>query len=387
MVLILAEMSSLGAASIARADSDFAALIMKIKAVGREGAGNAEASKAWKELVRAGPKSLLIVLAAFDDADTTADNWLRLAVDTIAERALASGGFLPAKELEAFILETQHHPAARRLAYEWLARVDSTAPDRLLPGMLDDRSVELRRDAVAMVVKEAKMQLGKKNNTAAISAYRRALSGARDKDQVDLIARELKALDSEVDLAAHFGFVRKWMLIGPFDNSKESGFQKAYPPETRVDLSDAYDGKRGARVRWKDHSTSDPYGLVDLNKALGKNMGAVAYAFAAIDSPAEQAIQIRAASNNAVKIFLNGKEIFFREEYHHGMEMDQHAGTGVLHRGRNQVLLKVCQNDQTEDWAQSWSFQLRICDAVGGAVSFTICPGTTTSSPAQGKAK
>jgi hypothetical protein len=31
-------------------------------------------------------------------------------------------------------------------------------------------------------------------------------------------------------------------------------------------------------------------------------------------------------------------------------------------------LLKICQNEQTEDWAQRWEFQVRICDSSGTAV-------------------
>jgi len=32
------------------------------------------------------------------------------------------------------------------------------------------------------------------------------------------------------------------------------------------------------------------------------------------------------------------------------------------------LLLKICQNDQKEPWAQVWSFQFRICDGTGGVV-------------------
>jgi hypothetical protein len=31
-------------------------------------------------------------------------------------------------------------------------------------------------------------------------------------------------------------------------------------------------------------------------------------------------------------------------------------------------LLKICQNEQTEEWAQNWAFQFRVCDAIGTAV-------------------
>src|SRR5205085_8762730 len=118
------------AAPAARA-ADTAALLARIRAVGREGAGNAEAGAAWKELVRLGPDALPAVLAGMDGADATAANWLRNAVDAIAERALADGKPLPAEQLERFIADKAHSGAGRRLAYEWLARVDKNAPARL----------------------------------------------------------------------------------------------------------------------------------------------------------------------------------------------------------------------------------------------------------------
>jgi hypothetical protein len=348
-------------------------LLATIKAVGREGAGNVEAARAWQELVRLGPAALPAVLAAFDDADATVANWLRPAVDTIADRALAAKQPLPTAALEQFIAQPSHSGVARRLAYEWLARVDPTAPDRLLPGMLHDASLELRRDAIELILQDARQSLDKGDKPSATTAYRKALSGARDRDQVDRIVKELKALGVEVDPGAHFGFIRQWRLIGPFDSSGGTGFQHVFPPEKSVAEAADYSGKNAKPVRWARHTTADPYGVVDLNKALGKHMGAAAYAFAAVASPTERPVQIRAGSQNAIKIFLNGKQIFFREEYHHGMQMDQHSGAGTLRAGRNEILIKVCQNEQTDNWAQNWSFQVRVCDQTGGSVPMTVC--------------
>src|SRR5437763_1106018 len=81
--------------------------------------------------------------AACDGADPAAANWLRAAVDAIAERELAAGHALPAAQLEAFVRQTNHAGMSRRLAYEWLVRADPTAADRLLPGMLQDPGAEL----------------------------------------------------------------------------------------------------------------------------------------------------------------------------------------------------------------------------------------------------
>jgi hypothetical protein len=354
------------------AGAETASLLSTIKAVGREGSGNAEAARAWRELVRLGPAVLPAVLAAFDDADATAANWLRAAVDAIAERALAAKDPLPAADLERFIAQQQHNGPARRLAYEWLTRVDNTAPGRLVPGMLNDPSLELRRDAVELMIGDAQQKVNRSDKPGATAAFRKALSGARDRDQVDRIAKNLKSLGVEVDLAAHFGFIRQWLLIGPFDSSGGAGFQKEFPPEKGVDLAAIYPGKKQTAVGWTAYTTADPYGVVDLNKALGKHMGAAAYAFAAVISASERPVQVRAGSQNAIKMFLNGKQIFFREEYHHGMLMDQHIGAGKLRAGRNEFLIKVCQNEQTDDWAQSWSFQVRICDQTGGTLPLAI---------------
>jgi len=41
----------------------------------------------------------------------------------------------------------------------------------------------------------------------------------------------------------------------------------------------------------------------------------------------------------------------------------------VLKPGANTILLKICQNEQTEDWAQRYQFQLRVCNASGIAIA------------------
>src|SRR5262249_25342683 len=157
--------------------------------------------------------ALPIILKGFDGADATAANWLRLAVDVIGEKALASNISFPAAALETFIMQKDHSGSARRLAYEWLVRVDPKDSEGLLPDMLQDPSVELRRDAVARSLGLAQERLERKDTSGALAEFRKALSGARDGDQVDQIAKKLKSLGQEVDLPAHFGFIRTWHLI------------------------------------------------------------------------------------------------------------------------------------------------------------------------------
>lgn len=370
--------------SIIGPKSSSAPLIQRLRAVGKEGAGTTEGAAALKELVKQDARVIPEILAGLDNASPEAANWLRSAVDAIAERELAAKRPLPSKDLEAFIRETKHDPKARRLAFEILTKVDPKTPERLLPTMLQDPSLELRRDAVAVLLKEAQGLQEKDDKEAAKSSYQKALAGARDKDQVDLIAKQLKTLGAEVDLAKHFGFIRDWQLVGPFDSTGGLGFAAVYPPERGVQTKASYTGKKDAALSWKEHTTADPYGVVDLNKAISKHMGAAAYAYSVIESPAEGPVQIRVGTNNAVKVWLNGKPLIDHEEYHHGDKMDQYVGEGTLRAGKNELLVKVCQNEQKEEWAQKWSFQLRVCDKVGTAVPVTVLRQTATAEPTKG---
>ncbi|MBX9678886.1 MAG: hypothetical protein K2X38_08975 [Gemmataceae bacterium] len=351
---------------------DLSGPLAKIKAVGKEGAGNAEAAVAWKAIVAEGPKSIPVCLAALDDASPAAANWIRSAIETVAEKELAAGRKLDASMLEGFVKETKHAGPARRLAYEYLTRIDPATPKRLLPTMLDDPGAELRRDAVGVLLEEADKHFKAKEKDSALKTYRKALVHARERDQVQLIADRLEKLGEKIDLTKHFGFITRWAWVGPFDNRKGVGFKTAYPPEKSQDLKNTYTGKEDAKVQWKETETAKAMGIVDLNDLVGKLKGAVAYAYAAVESPVEKQVEVRCGSNNAVRIWLNGKEIYFREEYHHGMQMDQHVSSGTLKAGRNEILIKVCQNEQTEDWAQLWSFQVRITDHLGGAVPVTV---------------
>ncbi len=350
------------------AAADVEPLLDALRAVGPKGAGHHRAIRTWKELAEADAAQLPAVLAGLDGAGPLAANWIRCAVDAIAERQLWQGGSLPAAELERFVLDRGHDPRARRLAYEWLLRVDPTAEDRLIPGMLDDESLELRRDAVARLIDQAATAATSDGNRAeAARLYRRALTAARDLDQIRLLAAGLRGLDQQVDLARHLGFIVRWKLIGPFDNTGANGYHTVYPPEREIDPAASYRGKHGV-VRWIDYETGDEYGRVDLNKGLGEEKDVAGYAMARFVSGRRREAELRVTSDNAVKLWLNGTLIDAHDVYHSGSQPDQYVSRAVLQPGRNVILVKVCQNDQTQDWARGWSFQLRVCDSTGGAI-------------------
>src|SRR5262249_54376455 len=160
-----------------------------------------------QELTRSGPEALPDILAAFDDADATAVNWLRAAVETVADRARRTGKEIPAERIEAFLRDTRRSGQARFLAFEVLNGVDNKTADRLLPGFLNDPGQELRRAAVARALEEAEKLDEKTDKPAVVAAYKKLLAAARDNDQVQTIALRLGGLGAPVDLKKHQGFI------------------------------------------------------------------------------------------------------------------------------------------------------------------------------------
>jgi len=349
--------------------------IKTIRAVGPEGQGNAAAAKAWKSLAQANAAALPEILRAMKDSSPLSANWLRAAVDTIADR----GGKLPQQALLDFIADQKQEPRARRLAFELIQKSNPKLADKLIPGLINDPSVELRRDAVAHVLEAGTAKQTAKQTQAAVSDFRKALDAARDIDQIQAATTALRQLNQKVDLPRHFGFLMHWNVIGPFDNTERKGFATVFPPEKKIDFTASYEGKAG-KVEWSEFITADEYGMVDINKAYpgpGDGLKEVtAFAYTEYTAAGASPAQLRLGCKNAWKIWHNDQLVFSRDEYHRGIRIDQYQLDINLTKGRNTFLVKLCQNEQQQSWTKQWQFQLRVCDATGTAVLAADRPPT-----------
>lgn len=339
----------------------------KLDAVGHEGQGNEAASIAWKEVVKAGPSALLPLLSATGKGNVVADNWLRLAANVITDQAVQSKAALPLTEMEAFLKDTAKDASARQLAFDLIQQADAAKADAIEPGLLNDPSQDLRRGAVQRLIAAGAAQVEQKQFDEAKVTYGKALDAARDEDQVKMIAEALTKQGIEVDLPKHFGFLMNWQVIGPFDNTKRAGFDTVFPPEKEFNADATYEGK-GAQVKWQPFVSKHEYGEIDFNKPLGMLKETIAYAHTTFQAAEARDAEIRLGTKNAWKVWLNGELLFSRDEYHRGRQMDQYKLKCKLKKGANSILVKCCQNEQTETWTTEWEFQLRVCDATGTAI-------------------
>lgn len=290
-------------------------------------------------------------LQAFANATPAGGNWLRSGI----ERAVDSQGSALSFEALAAVVGDRKQPArVRTLAFGWLKDRDRSRADALLDAMLDDPALDLRREAVERRL----AAVATADETAQKAAYRQCLAAARDVDQIETIAAWLSEHGEKVNVAEVLGFVRSWRVSEVFDNAKGVGFAKAYPPEGSLPA-------QPETGPWKTVISTDKHGAIDLNAAIATKKGVLAYASADVLMPRGGPAEVRIGSPCAVAVWVNGTPVMAHEIYHASEAIDQYVATAEFREGVNSVLVKCCQNEQTEPWAADWKFQLRICDSLG----------------------
>lgn len=340
-----------------------------IRGIGTEGAGYAVAIPAAERVRQLPPGDLGRVLDAAADTNPIAENWIRgLSVDIVrrADRP-------PIELLVGYVNDLDNNPTGRGLAMDLIRRAEPDRATEMLEGLLEDPSLLIREMAVEQAIARAESLAADDRPSDALAAYRRTLTAARHPKQLERIVSALGKLGDDVSTSEAFAMITGWQAIAPFDNENGVGFDQAYPPEVefaetgRVDLDAEWPGKDGP-VRWKSLESQDPEGIVDLAEAYDKEKGAVAYLYAEFESDQTQPAEARLACINANKVWVNGEELMATEVYHAGMMIDQYVAPFEMRPGTNRVLLKICQNEQTESWAQRWQFQFRITDPSGKAL-------------------
>jgi hypothetical protein len=358
-----------------------AADIALIKQVGPNAAGHDKAIEAAERLSKQAPSVTSAVLAAMKDATPLGKNWLRVIAADIADNQS-----FPKQVLLDFFVDRSQDTDARHAAFQMLVSHEPELKAKLLDGAADDPSLPVRHLAMASLLDQAN-SLKESDKAAAEKIYRAIVAQGRNPDQLQAATKALNDLGQSVVLADELGLIRRWWAIGTFDNTGSAHFNTVYLPE-QVYLKEGRLPEEwlkqdatvvpaaGSQVAAKAQvvSSDDFQGVVSINPTFENAKDAVAYCYVEFDLPTEAAgsnaidAVARIGCITASKVWVNGKFAMANEVYHSGSRIDQYLGDCKLVPGRNSVLIKICQNAQTEPWAQDWQFQFRFTDPVGGAI-------------------
>ena len=350
---------------VATAADAVAEAVKALQSVGTEGSGFQNAIPAAQQLQQLPSTEIARVLDAAEGANPISENWIRGVVFGIAKNS----GPPSSELLQRYVRDPSRNPIGRGLAMELIRQQSPELAKSMIDEYLNDPSLALREMAVEQAIEAAELS-AKSDPDSAIARYRATLDAARHPKQLSRIVEALDKLGDPVTTAEAFALITQWNAIAPFDNVGGVGFDTAYPPETsfeasgKIDLQAELDGKNG-QVNWRSVEGSGDEGVVDLAAAFNKEKGAVAYLYAEFESPMDQPAEVRLGCINANKVWINGQEVMANEVYHSGSMIDQYIAPVELRRGTNRILLKICQNEQEQSWAQEWEFQFRLTDPTG----------------------
>ncbi len=149
-------------------------------------------------------------------------------------------------------------------------------------------------------------------------------------------------------LAEHFpkklGFVTRWQLLGPFDNTDRNAHlsQDRFEPLAAIDRPVVL--RTGAQARWWPYES--PGGFLNLERAFAGKTGdwdlSYAYAGTTYVAPRAMIAELRMDSFFPFRVFLNGKEVYRRL----GLDADCPDKRSVevkLRAGKNVVVFKLSQ--------------------------------------------
>jgi len=354
-------------------DQAVKAALAEVAKVGLHGVGHAEAVEAMKVLNSVSADQVPMLFEAFDDSNPVSANWIRASI----QKAIDGQNSVPTESLKAYFADQSKNPRGRWLAWQILCDRNPEFRVSTIDALTTDPSMPLREIGIAKLISDAGAigddvdtmdDQAKEKKTKILKA---ALENARDVDQVKAIAKSLKPLGTEIDLREQLGFISNWHFVSGFDNKEQAGFDVLYKPEATPavrDLEKTF-AVAGKQANWVETSTDHETGVVDFNEVIGKEKGVIVYASTVFESAAKGAAEVRIGTPNAHKIWVNGELVMSNEIYHNSNSIDKFSAPVTLKEGGNEVLVKLCQNEQTDPWAQSWSFQLRFCDATGKPVA------------------
>ncbi len=157
------------------------------------------------------------------------------------------------------------------------------------------------------------------------------------------------------------GFVQNWKILGPLDNSRRAAETTFASFEPVLDTTQNAHLPDGATLRWKDYHS--PTGFLDFRKAQGKNPEgwSALTAYAATQFRAQKPTKVWLSFNsfNSFRVYLNGKEIFFRP----GQQMDipdQNGLSVTLNPGENTLIFRCTETASSISFP--WGLYLRVLD-------------------------
>ena len=249
------------------------------------------------------------------------------------------GGLSPAETVKAYgdLMALAKRPEDKKLVLAGLAKMAHSGALAVAESCMTDPAI--RAEATLAVLGIAKAVMGSAPDAAKAAATKLAEAGdANVKKQ----ARQILAA-----LAKHADYIMGWQVAGVYAEPRKNFrqlFATAFPPE-----------KPNAKVAWRPLPVVTRKGSAIIHNLLGQwnKEQCVAYVRTWIQSDKAQAARLLLGTDDATKVWLNGKRIH-QVNTGRACVPDQDGINVQLKKGWNTLLVKVIQN------TGPWEFCARI---------------------------
>ncbi len=243
----------------------------------------------------------------------------------------------------------------KRQAIRGVGRVGNVASIALIePFLAHDK---LKAAAAEAIVPLADKLRDAGDEERATALYRKAAETSSDRRVVRDAAKRLRELGVELDLAADRGCLVHWWALGPFPGREKATKTDPFPTDQPIDLAKPVAVGETER-NWKYWPVDDPLGMLDFETAVARMDNCGAYAYAEVQSDAEQDVLLKIGSDDSVFVWLNG-ELVHAWDGNRGWGEDQDTAEAHLKAGTNTVLAKVING------GAQWAVSLRLTDRDG----------------------
>jgi hypothetical protein len=159
------------------------------------------------------------------------------------------------------------------------------------------------------------------------------------------------------------GSILCWKMIGPFDNTSNSGYHSIYPPEKEIDFSKIYPGKDANLARWHSLVSGGHDGWIFMdNHSTAFN--SIFYLYCTVYSEKAREVLLAYGSSSSFKIFLNG-HVVLADSVFRNTGVDSYIQKVTLRKGDNPLLLKLGheQGNELIGIVNKSNFNIRFLDS------------------------
>lgn len=158
------------------------------------------------------------------------------------------------------------------------------------------------------------------------------------------------------------GTIDHWQVLGTFDNTSGSGFNKDYGVLAKPEPDAVFKNKVDANVKWytPPHIRSDRWFDFEYYFVADNS---VMYAQSFLKSEAEQEVFLRSGNSGSLKIWVNDKLVTNIAE-ERNCDLDIYINNIKLNKGYNRILVQIGESETGRA-----NFMIRVTDKNGNPVS------------------